>query len=117
MVVAIMAANGAACMLYSRYCPSLYDTGLVSTATGFLDFISYIAAALSSSLFANMVTKIGWGNLILIWFGLMVFGIIISIPYKKKSVNRFSKNSWQFSVDSFPEKHFTALRFGYLLLS
>lgn len=84
MVVAIMASNGAACMLYSRYCPSLYDTGLVSTATGFIDFVSYISAAVSSTVFSNMVTKIGWGNLILIWFGLMFLGIVISVPYKKK---------------------------------
>ena len=84
MVIAIMASNGAACMLYSRYCPSLYDTGMVSTATGFLDFISYMAAAASSSLFANIVSDVGWGNLILIWLGLMVFGVVISVPYNKK---------------------------------
>ena len=40
-VLAIMASNGAATMLWSRYCPSLRDTGMVSSATGFLDFVSY----------------------------------------------------------------------------
>lgn len=82
MVLAIMASNCAASMLWSRYCPSLRDTGMVSSATGFLDFVSYIAAAVSSTLFANAVNVIGWGYLILIWFALMVAGVIISLPIK-----------------------------------
>lgn len=80
MVLAILSANGASSMLWSKYCPSLRDTGMVSSATGFLDFASYMAAAVSSSIFANAVSSIGWGNLILIWFGLMVVGVAISLP-------------------------------------
>lgn len=87
LVLAIMSSNGAASMLWSRYCPSLRDTGMVSSATGFLDFVSYIAAAVSSTLFANAASTIGWGNLILVWFGLMVFGVLISLPYKRKSAD------------------------------
>jgi len=83
MVLAIMASNSAATMLWSRYCPSLRDTGMVSGATGFLDFVSYMAASASSTIFANSVSSIGWANLILIWLGLMIFGIIISLPRKK----------------------------------
>ena len=83
MVIAIMASSGAATMLWSRYCPSLSDTGMVSGATGYLDFISYMSAAASSKLFSNAVSSIGWGNLILIWAGLMIIGIIISLPYGK----------------------------------
>ena len=83
MVIAIMASSGAATMLWSRYCPSLRDTGMVSGATGYLDFISYMSAAASSKLFSNAVSSIGWGKLILIWAGLMVIGIIISLPYGK----------------------------------
>ena len=82
MVIAIMSSNGAATMLWSRYCPSLCDTGKVSSATGFLDFMSYMAAAASTTLFANAVTSIGWKNLILIWFGIAVFGIMVSLPRK-----------------------------------
>ena len=85
LILAIMASDGAASMLWSRYCPSLRDTGMVSGATGFLDFLSYMAASISSTLFANAVTDIGWGNLVLVWFGLMAFGIIISLPVKRKS--------------------------------
>ena len=83
MVLAIMSSNGAATMLWSRYCPSLRDTGMVSGVTGFLDFMSYMGAASANLLFANAVSKIGWGNLILVWLGLMVVGVIIALPYSK----------------------------------
>ena len=84
MVFAIMSSNCAASMLWSRYCPSLRDTGMVSSATGFLDFVSYMSAAASSTIFANAVSGIGWQNLILVWFGLMVCGILVAIPRKSK---------------------------------
>ena len=87
IVLAIMGANGAASMLWSKYCPSLRDTGMVSSVTGFLDFLSYTAAAIANILFANAITTIGWGNLILVWLALNVFGIIISLPYKKRHSN------------------------------
>ena len=83
IVLAIMSSNGAATMLWSRYCPSLADTGMVSSATGFLDFMSYMAAAISSSIFANAVSGIGWSGLILVWFGLMAVGVVISLPLRK----------------------------------
>jgi len=85
-VLAVMASNCAASMLWSRYCPSLRDTGMVSTATGFLDFLSYMAAAAATSIFANAASSIGWGNLILVWFALMVLGIavmFVRVPGKK----------------------------------
>ena len=87
IVLAIMSCNGAATMLWSRYCPSLRDTGMVSGATGFLDFLSYMAAAASSSIFANAVGTLGWGNLILVWMGLMVLGIIVALPYKRNQAS------------------------------
>lgn len=83
IVLAIMSSNGAATMLWSRYCPSLRDTGMVSSATGFLDCMSYVAAATANLVFANAATIIGWGPLILVWFGLMVIGVVIALPYKK----------------------------------
>ncbi|MBQ7799866.1 MAG: MFS transporter [Oscillospiraceae bacterium] len=90
LVLAIMSSNSAATMLWSRYCPSLRDTGMVSGATGFLDFMSYMAAAASSTLFANAVSDIGWGNLILVWAGLMALGVVVALPYRrfiKKNIN------------------------------
>lgn len=83
MVVAIMASNSAATMLWSRYCPSLRDTGMVSGATGFLDFVSYMSASASSTIFANAVSEIGWGNLILVWLGIVCAGIVVALPYGK----------------------------------
>lgn len=82
LVVAIMAANAVSTILWSMYCPSLRDTGMVSSATGFLDFVSYMAASISSTLFANAVSSIGWGNLILVWCGLMLFGFLMSLPFR-----------------------------------
>lgn len=83
LVLAIMSSNGAATMLFSRYLPSLRDTGIVSSVTGYIDFLSYMAAALANLIFANAVAGIGWKNLILVWLGLMIVGIIIALPYDR----------------------------------
>ena len=83
MVLAIIAANGSATILWSIYCPSLRDTGMVSGATGFLDFLSYMAAAVANIVFANAVADIGWGMLILVWCGLMLLGVLLALPYRK----------------------------------
>ncbi len=87
MMLAIMSSDSAATMIWSRYCPSLRDTGMVSSATGYLDFVSYMAGAAASALFANSVESIGWGSLILVWFALMAVGVIISLPRRSKAKN------------------------------
>lgn len=79
LAMAIIGANGVSSLIWSRYCPSLNDTGMVSTATGYLDFISYVAAALANLMFANAVAEIGWGKLILVWCAIMIVGIGVSI--------------------------------------
>lgn len=84
MSIAILGNNLASSLMWSRYCPSLYDTGMVSTATGFLDFCSYIAASTSTKLFANAAGTLGWGALILVWCGLMCCGIVVALPWKKR---------------------------------
>jgi len=81
--LAVLSSNCASSMMWSRYCPGLRDTGMVSRATGFLDSMSYLAAAVASSVFANAVNGIGWGNLILVWLGLILIGVIVSLPYEK----------------------------------
>ncbi len=88
IVLAVLMSNSAATILWSMYCPSLKDTGVVSTATGFLTFIGYIASSISSSVFANAVSTIGWGNLILVWALLMALGVISVIPYIFKKHTR-----------------------------
>ena len=87
LIFAIMSSNGAATMLWSRYCPSLRDTGMVSSATGFLDFVSYMSAAAANLVFANAASAIGWENLILVWLGLMIVGVVVALPYKRKRMN------------------------------
>lgn len=81
--LAILASNTSASAMWSIYCPSLRDTGVVSGATGFLDFVSYMAAAVSSSVFPHVVDLIGWNGLILIWFGLVAIGALATLPLKK----------------------------------
>ncbi|MBR4034279.1 MAG: MFS transporter [Clostridia bacterium] len=83
IVIAIMCSNMAATMLWSRYCPSLRDTGLVSSATGFLDFLSYSASSIANRAFAAAITAIGWRNLILVWIGIVLLGVIVALPYKR----------------------------------
>lgn len=85
-VLAIVFEQCVSAMIWNRYCPSLRDTGMVSSVTGFLDFASYMAASISSSIFANSVEQIGWGNLILVWAGLMFIGVLITLPYKARKV-------------------------------
>ena len=79
----IMASNSATSVLWSIYCPSLSETGLVSSATGFLDFLSYMAAAFANIVFPNAVSVIGWNGLILVWLALMVVGVVICLPLEK----------------------------------
>ncbi len=82
MVLGILANNSASSLMWSCYCPSLRDTGMVSSATGFLDFCSYMAASVSSMVFANSVDTVGWGGLIFVWFILMLCGALTALPWK-----------------------------------
>ena len=91
LVLGVLSSNCASSMLWARYCPSLRETGLVSTAAGFLDFISYMAASISSDLFDNAVSAIGWGNFILVWLGLMVIGVAVMFPYSSLMAKKSKK--------------------------
>ena len=88
IVLSIMSSNGAATMLWSRYCPGLRDTGIVSGVTGFLDFLSYMAAAAANVIFPFLIEQRSWSweSVVLIWLGLMIVGIIISLPYRRKRI-------------------------------
>ncbi len=83
LVLGIMASGASSTMLYSRYCPSLRDTGMVASTTGYIDFISYVAAATANKLFAFGSVAIGWRNLILVWFGVVALGVVVALPRKK----------------------------------
>ena len=86
IILAIMASNASATILWSVYCVSMRDTGMVSRITGFLDFLSYVAAALGSLLIPKISAAVGWRNTLLFAVALMAFGVAISVPYfiKKK---------------------------------
>lgn len=86
LIMAIMGSGVCASLLFSVYCQSLRETGFVSTAIGYIDCVSYVSAAIASSVFANAVGNIGWGGLVFIWVGLMVFGVIINLPKISKSL-------------------------------
>ena len=87
LVVALVFSNCASNVIWCIYCPSLRDTGMVSFATGFLDSMSYISAAVSNNIFGNAVASIGWNNLILVWFFLMIAGVFLIFPYDKLKHN------------------------------
>lgn len=88
LVLGILLSNSAATILWSYYCPDLRDTGMVSTATGFLDFMSYMAAAIANKVFPGAVDQIGWNGLILVWMALVAFGVLICIPFKWNKAKR-----------------------------
>lgn len=81
IIIAIMASNASSTMLWSVYCPSLRDTGLVSGITGFLDFLSYVSAACASLLISQIVEIVSWQNIVFIMSALMAVGAIICIPH------------------------------------
>lgn len=91
LTLALLGSTGASSILWSVYCPSLSDTGMVSSATGFLDFLSYMAAAIATAVFGNIVSAVGWGNLILIWTALSVLGVIASLTRTRKAFMRSDK--------------------------
>lgn len=84
LTLALMAESIASNLMWTVYCPSLHDTGMVSGATGYLDFLSYTSAGIANLIFANAITTIGWDKLILVWAALMGAGILVSAPFKKK---------------------------------
>lgn len=83
LTLALFTSQGAATMLWSVYCPGLRDTGAVSSVTGFLDFVSYMAAAAANVFFTDAISGIGWGNLILVWAALSAAGAAVSVPVER----------------------------------
>ena len=79
LILAVIGADGASSVMWSVYCPSLVDTGLVSSATGFLDFLSYMAAAIATAVFGNLADVIGWNGLLLTWVGLATLGVAVML--------------------------------------
>jgi OPA family glycerol-3-phosphate transporter-like MFS transporter len=85
-VLAIMSSIAAANMIFSRYSPSLRDTGMVSTATGFLDFLSYMSAAVASAVFGSFAEFGRWTDILIICIVLMLIGVVLCIPRKNDPI-------------------------------
>ena len=83
ITAAMVFGNMASSVLWNIYCPKLKETGAVSTATGYLDFISYVGGAIANIVFANAVTQIGWKPLLVVWGSLMLAGAIIGVSWRK----------------------------------
>ena len=83
MVIGIMASNGGATILWSVYCPSLKETGFVSGATGFLDFLSYLSAGTFTLLLGLLVGVIGWTGVLVIVVAVVLIALIVSL-YKPR---------------------------------
>ena len=86
LALALFCAEGGSTMVFCVYCPSLGKTGMVSTVTGFLDSMSYLGAAIANAMFANIVVRIGWKNLILVWRFFMVIGVVISFIKRRENI-------------------------------
>ena len=55
LLVAMFTSACASSLLFSVWCPSLADTGMVSTATGFVDAASYLGSGAANLLFAKAI--------------------------------------------------------------
>ena len=80
-----MGSGCVSAIMWCRYCPSLRDTGMVSGVTGFLDFLSYMAAATANVVFPFLIEQKAWSweSIVIIWLTLMIVGVVISLPYSK----------------------------------
>lgn len=86
LVLALISGNVAASMLWNVYCPSLKETGVVSGATGYLDFLSYIGSAIANLAFSNAAVSLGWKVLLAVWGAIMLAGVFTSLPNSRKIV-------------------------------
>ena len=87
LTLALLANGCAAGLLYCQYCPTLKDTGMVSSATGFMTGISYVGSSLATSAFGFASNVIGWQPLVFVWAAIMLIGGVAMLPvfdYRKK---------------------------------
>ncbi len=86
-VAALFLANAAMIstsnMIFSIYVLRFKHTGMLSGITGFLDFASYLFAAVASSVFTNLLTYGGWNGVMGLWFGVAAAGTLASFIAQK----------------------------------
>ena len=65
----------ASTLLWSIYIPSLGKTGRVSSINGVIDGAGYVAAAVSTTLFATAMENVGWSLVIVMWVFIAAVGV------------------------------------------
>ena len=92
-LLALSSISIASSVLWSIYVPSLGKSGKVSGANGVLDCSGYIGATAATSVFAFVKTTVerntgsasdGWHTLILVWCGVAVCGLVITLAASGK---------------------------------
>jgi len=83
LFVALLAISMASTLLWSIYIPSLGKTGRVSSINGVIDGVGYVAAAVSTTLFATAMENVGWSLVIVMWVIVAAVGVAATF-YKPK---------------------------------
>ncbi len=84
MLLALMSISCTSALLWSIYIPGLGKTGRVSSVNGILDCTGYVAAAAANMLFANLMSRVGWNTVIIIWASLGLIGIAATFTVPKR---------------------------------
>ena len=84
LILALMGMSTVSALLWSIYIPGLGKTGRVSSVNGILDCMGYVAAALANLLFAGFIKNVGWTGILLLWTGIGVIGLIVTLCVKAK---------------------------------
>ncbi len=86
MILIVLARTAASCagaVMWSIYIPGLGKSGKVSGANGILDCAGYVAASASNTVFAGIMTAIGWNGIIIAWAVVMLTGALITLSGKE----------------------------------
>lgn len=87
LLVALMAIACASSLLWSIYIPGLGKTGRVSSINGVLDCTGYIAASVSTVVFAAVMESVGWSLVYVLWAAVGAIGLVATF-FKTKSKNK-----------------------------
>lgn len=63
-------------IIFSAYVIRFKYTGNISTITGLLNFLSYIAASFAGILFGSTIENIGWNSTVFIWMAISILGAV-----------------------------------------
>lgn len=79
LLLALVMSSLVSALLWSIYIPGLGKTGRVSSINGILDCGGYIAASISTTIFAHVVSTFGWKGLIIAWMMIPTVGLVTVI--------------------------------------